>query len=61
MAELEVARKTKTKAIISAPKKEDSEVEVQQHVSCRKLRVVTDAAPDGQNCGALRREQLACK
>lgn len=59
LAELEAASKTKTKAIIAAPKEEDSEAECQRRASCRRVSVVAVVAPDGRNCAVLRSEQLA--
>jgi hypothetical protein len=59
MAELEAALEGKKKATTAAPKEEESEVEGQQRASCRRVRVVAAAAPDGRDHAGLRREQLA--
>jgi hypothetical protein len=58
IAELEAARKTKTKATTAAPRKEDMS-EVWQCASCRRIRLVTAATADTRDRAALKREQLA--
>jgi hypothetical protein len=58
LAEMEAARKTKTKATTASPA-EDSEAEVQRRVSCQRVRVVAAVAPGDSHRASLRKEQLA--
>jgi hypothetical protein len=57
-AELQSEQEGKAEATIAAPKK-NSEAEGQWRASCRRVRVVAAAAPDGRDSAALRTEQLA--
>jgi hypothetical protein len=56
-AELEAALERKAKATIAAPK--EDKAEAQSYASCRNVRVVAAAAPDGRDRAALRGTQLA--
>jgi hypothetical protein len=58
VAELEAALEEKAEATTSALKEEDSEAECQRRMTCRRVRMVTAAAPDDRDLAALRREQL---
>jgi hypothetical protein len=57
-AEIEAALEGKAEVTIAAPE-DDSEAKGQRRVTCRRVRVVAAAAPDGRDRAALRREQLA--
>jgi hypothetical protein len=58
VAELESALERKTEATTEAPKEEGSEAECQRHMTCRRVRIVADAAPYDQGRAAPRRGQL---
>jgi hypothetical protein len=58
MSEQKNALERNMKATIAAPKEGDSEAEIQRYASCQKVEIVTAAAPDGQDCAGLWREQL---
>jgi hypothetical protein len=55
LAELEAARKAKTKATTSVPE-EENKADVQRYASCRRVRVVAATTTDGRDRAALRRE-----
>jgi hypothetical protein len=58
-AELEAALERKGGVTTAAPEEEDSKEEDQRRVTCRRVREVAAAAPDGRDRATLRREQLA--
>jgi hypothetical protein len=58
VAELEAALERKAEATAGAPKEEGSEAECLRSVTCRRVRIVTAAAPDDRERAALRRGQL---
>jgi predicted RNase H-like nuclease (RuvC/YqgF family) len=58
VAQLEAALERKAEATTEALKEEGSEAECQRRVTCRRVRIVTAAAPDDRERAALRRGQL---
>jgi predicted RNase H-like nuclease (RuvC/YqgF family) len=61
VAELEAVLERKAEATTEAPKEEGSEAECQRRVTCRRVRIVSAAAPADRERAALRRGQLTNK